>query len=102
MDVQIRYFCEEDVQVAMQNLAKLSSPLHTLSVGMSRTSVRRRGRPPKNGPVATDEQFDLTWQIMVEEEKVILLREQAGCFVLLTNIPQDTPEAAGVSLCSET
>lgn len=40
MDVQIRYFCEEDVQVAMQNLAKLSSPLHTLSVGMSCTSVR--------------------------------------------------------------
>lgn len=59
-------------------------------------------RPPKNGPVATDERFDLTWQIMVKEEKVNLLREQAGCFVLLTNVPQDTPEAAGVSLCSET
>jgi transposase len=94
--VQIRYFCEEDAQVAMQNLAKLSSPLHTLSVSMSRTSVRRRGRPPKNGPAATDDRFDLTWEIIVKEEKVNLLREQAGCFVLLANVPQGTLDAAGV------
>lgn len=94
--VQTRYFCEEDARIAMHNLAATSSPLHRLSVGMTRTSVRRRGRPPKNGPAATDDRFDLTWEIVLKEEKVNLLREQAGCFVLLTNVPKESLDAAGV------
>jgi transposase len=94
--VQVRYFCKEDAQVAARNLAEVSSPLHGLRVGITETVVRRRGRPPKNGQAPTDLRYDLNWQVIEKEEKVNLLREQAGCFVLLTNVPAASLDAASV------
>jgi transposase len=93
---QVRYFCAEDAQVAAANLAALSFPLHAVSVTVTETAVRRRGRPPKEGPAPTDLRYDLSWEITVKEDKLKLLREQAGCFVLLTTVTRDSLDAAAV------
>lgn len=94
--VQVRYFCKEDAEVAAGNLAKMTSPLHTVSVTVKEVAVRRRGRPPKEGPVPTELNYDLSWEIMVKEEKLLVLQEQAGCFVMLTNVPLDSLDASAV------
>ena len=40
--------------------------------------------------------YDLSWEITVKEEKLTLLQEQAGCFVILTNVPLESLDAASV------
>lgn len=93
---QLRYFCADDAQVAAANLAALSFPLHTVRVAVTETAVRRRGRPPKQGVAPTDLRYDLNWEITVKEDKLNLLREQAGCFVLLTTVACESLDAAAV------
>ena len=94
--VQVRYFCKEDAQVAADNLALISSSLHTVKASVKEIEVRRRGRPPKEGNVPTDIRYDLNWEIIGKEEKLQLLREQAGCFVLLTNVPIESLDTGSV------
>ncbi|MCF7943183.1 MAG: IS1634 family transposase [Spirochaetia bacterium] len=94
--VQVRYFCREDAKVAAANLRELSSPLHALNVTVNEVAVRRRGRPPKDGTVPMDLRYELSWEITAKEEKLQVLQEQAGCFVMLTNVPLDSLDAASV------
>jgi len=94
--VQVRYFCREDAEVAAANLRELSSPLHALNVTVNEVAVRRRGRPPKDGTVPMDLRYELSWEITAKEEKLQVLQEQAGCFVMLTNVPLDSLDAASV------
>lgn len=94
--VQVRYFCREDAEAAAANLAAITSPLHTLAVVVKEVEVRRRGRPPKEGPVPTEPRYDLSWEIMVREERLQMLKERAGCFVMLTNVPIESLDARSV------
>ncbi len=94
--VQVRYFCREDAEVAATALRELSSPLHALVVTVKGIEVRRRGRPPKDGPVPTELRYDLDWEIRQKDEKVQRLWEQAGCFVMLTNVPIGSLDAPSV------
>ena len=94
--VQRQYYCSEDAQVAAANLAAVSSPLHSLTVTIQEVAVRRRGRPPKEGPPPVDLRYELNWEITEKSDKLQVLREQAGCFVLLTNVAVASLDAASV------
>ena len=85
--VQDRYFCERDAESAAQAMSLMETHLHTVRASYRGTVVNRRGRPPKQGPRPTDTRYDLAWEILIREDRLLLLREQAGCFVLLTNVP---------------
>ncbi|MFA6927519.1 MAG: IS1634 family transposase [Bacteroidales bacterium] len=85
--VQVRYFCEQDAQVAAQTLSQIKTPLHTVRASYQEIKVNKRGRPPKQGPQPTNTYYDLVWEILIREDRLQLLRERAGCFVLLTNVP---------------
>lgn len=100
--VQGRYFCERDAESAAQAMSQMESPLHTVRASFHETVVNRRGRPPKEGPRPTDTRYDLVWEVLIREDRLQLLREQAGCFVLLTNVPssgEDSLDAKALLRC---
>ncbi|NBK25456.1 MAG: IS1634 family transposase, partial [Spirochaetia bacterium] len=85
--VQKRYFCEKDAKAASQAMSQMETPLHTVKASYHETVVNKRGRPPKEGPRPTNTYYDLAWEVLIREDRLQLLREQAGCFVLLSNVP---------------
>ena len=97
--LQVRYFCEADAAIAATRVEKLSNKLHTLTTTISPVEVRRRGRPPKEGPPPTNTRYDLSWKLTENTAGVQREKDLAGCFVLITNVPaegQGSLDAAGV------
>ncbi len=81
------YACEPDARRAAAQAEKLSDRLHHVRVSIHPEQVRKRGRPPKNAPAPTTTRYRLTWDISEDVAEVARLRELAGCFVLLSNVP---------------
>ena len=82
------YFCRADAQVAGEKLIRKSGTgYHRLQVDVEKVPKYGRGRPAagKPRPVLRYE-YRLTATISEAPEKVSPLREEAGCFVLLTNL----------------
>jgi transposase len=87
--LQTIYFCEADAKVAAAKVEKFSSRLHGVTARVLPVQVRRRGRPPTNGPAPTDTRYELSWELTVNAEGVDNERALAGCFVLLSNVPEE-------------
>jgi len=81
------YACEPDAKRAAAQAEKLSDRLHSVRVSICPEAVRKRGRPPKNGPAPTGTKYRLVWDISENVAGVARMRELAGCFVLLSNVP---------------
>jgi len=81
------YACEPDAKRAAAQAEKLSGQLHNVSVSICSEEVRKRGRPPKNAPTPTRTRYRLEWNINENTAEIARLRELAGCFVLLSNVP---------------
>lgn len=82
------YFCRADAQVAGEKLIRKSGAgYHRLQVDVEKVPKYGRGRPAagKPRPVLRYE-YRLTATITEAPEKVSPLRDEAGCFVLLTNL----------------
>ncbi|MEA5030318.1 MAG: IS1634 family transposase [Sphaerochaeta associata] len=92
-DMQGRYFCEKDAQSAVQTMSRMETSLHTLKASFREIVVNKRGRPPKQGPRATETKYDLIWEVLTRDDRLQDLRERAGCFILLTNVPSLGEEA---------
>jgi len=100
--VQKRYFCEPDARAAALAISQMETPLHSVKASYRETVVNKRGRPPKEGPRPTNTYYDLDWEILIKEDRLQLLREQAGCFVLLSNVPssgEDSLDAKALLRC---
>jgi transposase len=81
------YFCEADAKVAAKQAERLSGKLHTVKASIHTVEVRKRGRPPANGPVPTNTRYSLSWSLAEDSAAVDRERSLAGCFVLLSNVP---------------
>ncbi len=84
------YFCRRDAEAAARRLREVRSGCHELSVEILERPIYRRGRPKKDGSREVEEiRYALAVDVKEREEAVALKREEAGCFVLLTNAPED-------------
>ena len=81
------YACEPDAKRAAAQTEKLSDRLHNVNVSICPEEVRKPGRPPKNAPAPTATRYRLVWEVTEDTASVARLRELAGCFVLLSNVP---------------
>ncbi len=81
------YACEPDAKRAAAQAEKLSGRLHNIRVSICPEEVRKRGRPPKNTPAPTKTRYKLECNIDENATEIARLRELAGCFVLLSNVP---------------
>jgi transposase len=87
------YHCEADAKDAAQKIAGTSTALHHIESEVLPFQTRRPGRPPKNGSAPTQTKYELTCTIVEDTQAVTTRREEAGCFVLISNVPTEGTDA---------
>ena len=85
---KIVYFCRPDAEAAARR-AEAEFELHRLELRVEERVVYARGRPSKSGErkIARRE-YLVAGDVLEKSEEVNRRREESGCFVLLTNIPE--------------
>ncbi len=86
------FHCEADAKKAQAVCAALTAPLHFVNCTIESFEHRKPGRPAKNRPAQMQTKYRLVCKIVEDRVHADKLREAAGCFVLLTNVP--LPEQA--------
>jgi transposase len=85
---QQEYFCRADADAAAAQLRAVSAAYHRLEVAVEEQLVYGRGRPSAHKPrPVTAIRYRLKTTISPQTERIGRLEEEAGCFVLLTNVP---------------
>jgi len=91
---KVEYFCREDAEAAAARLAREGSPYHFCSCVVKEKPTYFRGRPPKDGERKIAKMmYVLEGEVAEKKDAVERARAAAGCFVLLTNVP-DSGEMA--------
>jgi transposase len=84
------YFCREDAEAAAAKLAGEASRYHVCECAVREQLTYARGRPPKSGARRVAKtRYVLEGRIVEREAEGERLRQAAGCFVLLTNVPAE-------------
>ncbi|MHC1744038.1 MAG: IS1634 family transposase [Syntrophobacteraceae bacterium] len=84
------YFCEADARAAMARLQGESLRFHDIELLAEERPLYARGRPKADGSRALKEMcYAITGILVQKPEAIDALREQAGCFVLITNVPPE-------------
>jgi transposase len=89
-EAQQRYFCQADAEAAADKVRALQTDYHEVDVTVEECPQYGRGRPSTRRP-RTVKAMRYTLQIALRERDALLARRraEAGCFVLLTNVPSD-------------
>ena len=84
------YFCRPDAEAAAKRLSLTQSEYHELAIEIVEKPMYGRGRPKKEEPREVKEtRYALAVTVKEKEEAVAKKREEAGCFVLLSNVPKE-------------
>lgn len=85
---RIEYFCREDAQASADKLAREGSSCHYCDCEVTEKVTYCRGRPPKNGKRKVSRiRYVLEGKLVERSGEVQRMKDVAGCFVLLTNVP---------------
>ena len=92
---KIEYACDTDAQMAAQRLACKSTSLHGIEVSVEKLIRYTKGRPPKNGKrEIASIKYCIKGSLVENKANIAIEKEEAGCFVLLTNVPIKDGEQA--------
>jgi transposase len=81
-----KFFCLPDAKSAAETLQ--NGAYHQVSFAVEECPVYGRGRPSKNAIRPVKEiYYRIVVTVSEHKENIAKLREEAGCFVLLTNVP---------------
>ena len=95
---QQAYFCRADAEAAAAQLRAVHTAYHLLDVTVEERPQYGRGRPSATKPRAVKAmRYGLQTTVSAQTERIARLYEEAGCFVLLTNVPTagDLAHSAG-------
>lgn len=82
------YFCKADAEAAALCLRQASTQLHHIHASVTEKVRYGRGRPSKDSPrKVASVRYLLDARVAENTEQIKRKREEAGCFVLLTNVP---------------
>jgi hypothetical protein len=85
---QPEYFCRADAETAAAQLRAVPTAYHRMEVTVEERPVYGRGRPSAHKPrPITARRYRLKTAISPQTERIARVEEEAGCFVLLTNVP---------------
>lgn len=88
------FYCQADAAAQLERLKGLPSPYYRLDGEVNEVLLYARGRPPKSGSrQVTQQHWQIKTTIVEQPAAVALKREEAGCFVLLTNRPKQGADA---------
>jgi transposase len=84
---QQAYFCRADAEAAAAQLRAVRTAYHLLEVTIEERPQYGRGRPSATKPRAVKAmRYGLQTTVSAQTERIARLYEEAGCFVLLTNV----------------
>ena len=82
------FYCRADAEAAASRLCESETELHSIIASVDENKYYGRGRPPKNGErKVSSVRYTITAHIEEKAEQITQKRDEAGCFVLLTNVP---------------
>src|SRR5262249_25187177 len=82
------YFCRADAEAAAAQLRAVRAAYHGIEATAEEQPVHGRGRPSVRKPRPIKAmRYNLKTHIHTRTERIARLEEEAGCFVLLTNVP---------------
>jgi transposase len=85
---QQEYFCRADAEAAAVQLHAVPAAYHRVDVTVEERPLYGRGRPSSHKPrTVTAMRYRLKTTISPQTERIARMEEEAGCFVLLTNVP---------------
>jgi transposase len=85
---KIDYVCLADAEAAIKRIG--SGSLHKLSATTQERPQYHKGRPKKDGSRSLkDMRYGLNIELEVAEKAIRKLKDEAGCFVLITNTPRE-------------
>lgn len=85
-----KYFCTADAEASAKRLSAAESEYHHLTVEILEKQKYGRGRPRKDEAREVKEiHYTLAVNLREKEAAVARKRQEAGCFVLLSNVPKD-------------
>lgn len=85
--INLIFNCEKDAKVAEKNIKKISTSFHELQTEIITIQTPTPGRIPKNKERKMNTKFEVKYNIIEKSELVKTKREEAGCFVLISNTP---------------
>jgi len=89
------YFCREDAYAAVVRLQKESLEYHRIELTVVEQPRYARGRPKADGTRALKHMhFGISAQLTEKAEAIATMREEAGCFVVISNVPPTGPPNA--------
>ena len=81
------FFCEKDAIAAGEELKKEKSKYHMVNTEIEQRAKHKIGRPKKGEQKQIKEmRYGLDVTIEQDTEAVAMLRQEAGCFVMITNV----------------
>ena len=84
------YYCRKDAEVAAEKLQTIGSEYHKVEVVIEERPKYPRGRPSQKKPRQIKEmRYALKAEIKEKEEIIEKKQKEAGCFVLLSNVPKE-------------
>ncbi len=81
------FFCQEDAEKAATDLRNSKHLYYTPLTHVVECPKYKRGRPKKDGSRSLDKMMYIVKSELEETEAATELRKQAGCFVLICNVP---------------
>ena len=85
------YFCREDAEAAANKLSATPCTYYRINTKVEEKPFYCKGRPRKDGSQKIKEmRYIVTTNIAEDIVAVSTFREEAGCFVLITNVPRET------------
>jgi transposase len=85
---QQEYFCRADAETAAARLRAMHTAYHLIDVTVEERPLYGRGRPSSRQPRPVKAiRYRLKPTIRLDTERISRREDEAGCFVLLTNVP---------------
>ena len=85
---QQEYFCRADAEAAAAKLRAVPAAYHRVDVTVEERPLYGRGRPSPHKPRPVKAlRYRLQTTISPQTERIVRMEKEAGCFVLLTNVP---------------
>jgi len=82
------FYCRADAEAAVSRLCESETELHSIIASVEKRKYYGRGRPPKNGErKVSSVRYAIIAYIEEKTDRITQKRDEAGCFVLLTNVP---------------
>ena len=81
------FYCEADARAAVLSLEKLTLQYYRADVAIEQRPRYQRGRPKDGVQQISEMRYGLRCKLVENNQAVFRLKQEAGCFVMITNVP---------------